>query len=56
MNPEYQMLYVLGAIAASTAFARVAAQSRTGPLDWVALGSLALLLAEVISLAAKHSL
>ncbi len=53
MNPQYQMLYMLSAIAASTAFARVATQSRTGLLDWVALGSLALLLAEVISLAAR---
>lgn len=50
MNPDYQMLYVLSAIAASTTFARVTTQSKTGPLDWVALGSVALLVGQVISL------
>ncbi len=53
MNPEYQILYALSAIAASTTFARVTAQSKTGLLDWIALGSLALLLAQVISLVAR---
>lgn len=53
MNPEYQVLYVLSAIAASTTLARVTSQSKTGLLDWITLGSLALLLAQVISLVAR---
>ena len=50
MNLEYQIIYVLSAIAAATTFARVTTQSKTGLLDWVAMGSVALLAAQVISL------
>jgi hypothetical protein len=55
MNPEYQMLYVLGVVAASATFARVSAQSTMRLLDWIALGSLALLLVRIILLGAEPS-
>ncbi len=55
MNPEYQTLYTLSVIAASATFARVCAQSKAGLLNWIALGSLALLFAQVILLAAGPS-
>lgn len=50
MNPEYQILYVLSAIAASTAFAKVTTQSKTGLIDWIMLGSLMLVLIQITSL------
>lgn len=56
MNPEYQTLYFFGVIAASATFARVTAQSKTKLVDWIALGNLGLLLAQLIILAARPSL
>ena len=53
MNPEYQFLYFLSVLAASTTFARMNAQSETTAFDWIALGSLVLLIAQVLSLAVK---
>jgi hypothetical protein len=47
MNPEYQMLYALSVIAASATLGRVMTQSKAGLLDWIALGSLALLQAGI---------
>jgi len=55
MNPEYQVLYVLSAIAGTATLARVSTQSRTRLLDWIALGSLALLLVRIILLGAEPS-
>ena len=55
MSPEYQMLYALTALAASTTLARVMAQSKAGLLDWIALGSLAMLFARVFLLSFGQS-
>ena len=51
MNPEYQFLYFLSVLAASTTFTRVNAQSKTTLFDWIALGSLVLLMAQTLILA-----
>ena len=51
MNPEYQFLYFLSVLAASTTFARVNAQSETTLFDWIALGSLVLLMVQALTLA-----
>ncbi|MGH7778966.1 MAG: hypothetical protein ACREQR_03970 [Candidatus Binataceae bacterium] len=56
MNPEYQTLYTLSVIAVSATLGRVMSQSKAGMLDWIALGSLALLFAQVILLVARPSL
>ncbi len=56
MNPEYQVLYFLSVLAASTTFARMNAQPKTTFFDWIALGSLVLLMAQVFSLAIKPPL
>jgi hypothetical protein len=51
MNPDYQTLYALSVIAGSATLSRVMAQPKAGLLDWIALGSLALLFAQVVLLA-----
>jgi len=53
MNPGYQMLYVLSTIAVATMFAKVSSQPRTGLLDWITLGSLAMLFAQVVLLGTR---
>lgn len=55
MNPQYQMLYALSVIAGSATLGRVMTQSKAGLLDWIALGSLALLFAQVFLLATGPS-
>jgi len=55
MNPEYQMLYALSGINASATLGRVMTQSKAALLDWIALGSLSLLFAQVFLLATGPS-
>ncbi len=56
MNPEYLFLYFLSVVAASATFLRLKEQSDTTLFDWIALGSLVLLTAQVISLAVRPAL
>jgi len=53
MNPQYQTLYVFSAIAVATMFARVSSEPKAGLLDWIALGSLGMLFAQVILLGTR---
>ena len=47
MNPEYQTLCVLGALAASATFVRVSTEAEPRVIDWIALASLALLVGQL---------
>lgn len=47
MNPDYQTLCALGAIAASATFVRVSTEAEPRVIDWIALASLALLLGQL---------
>jgi len=50
MNPQLQALYVLGTIAATATVARASLEDKRTLMDWLALGSIAALLIEVISM------
>jgi hypothetical protein len=50
MNPQLQALYVLGTIAATATVARVGLADKQTLIDWMAIGSIALLLIEIISM------
>lgn len=57
MNPDYQTLCVLGAIAASATFVRVSTEAKPRVIDWIALASLALLLGQLaLALSRRPSL
>ena len=56
MNPQYVLLYFFSALAASVTFVRIKEESEATLFDWIALGSLVLLMAQVISLAVKPAL
>ena len=57
MNPNYPTLCVLGAIAASATFARVATEAKPTATDWIALASLVLLLGQLaLAFAGRASL
>lgn len=55
MNPEFQILYILGALAVAATVARISFDGGPRVLDWLALGSLALLLAQITSLIATRT-
>jgi len=50
MSPELRTLYVLGTIAATATVARVGLEEKRNLIDWLAIGSTALLLIEIISM------
>ena len=50
MNPELRTLYVLGTLAATVTVARVSLEEKRNLIDWLALGSVALLLIQLISM------
>ena len=56
MNPEHLFLYFLSVVAASATFLTVKEQSETTLFDWIGMGSLVLLMAQIISLAVRPAL
>ena len=50
MSPEIQTLCVLGTLAATAKVARVSLESKPRLIDWLALGSVALLLMQLTSM------
>jgi hypothetical protein len=51
MNPEYVFLYFLSALAASVTFLGMNERFEATLFDWIALGSLVLLMAQTLTLA-----
>lgn len=51
MNPQYVLLYFLSALATSVTFVRVKEESEATLFDWIALGSLVLIMAQALTLA-----
>lgn len=51
MNPQYVMLYFLSTLAASVTFVRIREESEATLFDWIALGSLVLIMAQALTLA-----
>jgi hypothetical protein len=51
MNPQYVSLYFLSALAASVTFVRIKEESEATLFDWIALGSLVLIMAQTLTLA-----
>ena len=52
MNLELQTLYVLGTVAVTATVARVGLESRIRFIDWLALGSVVLMLVQITSMIA----
>ncbi|GEM_PF-3342128 len=52
MSPELQTLYVLGTVAVTATVARVGLESRIRFIDWLALGSVLLMLVQIASMIA----
>jgi hypothetical protein len=52
MNPELQALYILGTVAVTATVARVGLESRIRFIDWLALGSVLLMLVQITSMIA----
>jgi len=50
MNPELRTLYVLGTFAAKVMVARVGLEEKRNLIDWLEIGSTALLLIDIISM------
>ena len=50
MNSQLQMLYVLGTLAATATVLRMSLQGKTRLVDWIALGSIALLVIQLFSM------
>lgn len=48
MNPEYQSLCILAAVAITTTLLGVSADGKSGVLDWISLVSLTLLVERLI--------
>jgi hypothetical protein len=51
MNPQYVLLYFLSTLATSVTFVRVKEESDATLFDWIALGSLVLIMAQALTLA-----
>ena len=51
MNPQYVLLYFLSALAAFVTFVRIKEESEATLFDWIALGSLVLIMAQALTLA-----
>ena len=51
MNPQYVLLYFLSALAASVTFVRIKEESEATLFDWIARGSLILIMAQALTLA-----
>jgi hypothetical protein len=51
MNPQYVLLYFLSTITASVTFVRIKEESEATLFDWIALGSLVLIMAQALTLA-----
>jgi hypothetical protein len=50
MSPQLQALYLLGTIAATATVARVGLEEKRTLIDWLAIGTIVLLLIEIISM------
>ena len=50
MNSQLQTLYVLGTLAATATVLRISVQGKARLIDWVALGSIALLVIQLFSM------
>ncbi|MGH7933168.1 MAG: hypothetical protein ACREQN_08350 [Candidatus Binataceae bacterium] len=55
MTAEIQILYVLGTLAVTATVARLSFDGKVRLFDWLALGSLALLLAQITSMIATRT-
>ena len=55
MNVELQILYILGTLAVTSTVTRMSFDGKPKLFDWLALGSVALLLAQITSMIATRT-